>query len=405
MRLLKSFADFFELHKSNSFIISCSGGVDSQVLLYLALKFFDHDKIQVIYFDHSKRLDTWVDIAMIKNLLIGTSVKFSVVKVDLGSDLAKYSRRMVTPLWDLNSNQVSKQSSFQALSSNFRYNYLQSICSKTGSLILTAHHLDDQTESLLMNLSVKASYIGLTPMMSGEFRIIRPFLDLNIKKSEILSFANGYRISFNLDSSNLELLYKRNLFRYYLSSDLFSSEFVKSLNLISLENSRVSKDRLEFALTYLIKVQGFYVLDLDSKFNDYLLEIFYLLFGVLSKGVFSEFCDFIDSAGASKIFSYNSVNCYKSKNAVFFTCKSFDQIVSDLFGSHIVENSNVCFAREDMRFFLNGTSYSYKRFFRKLDIPVFLRKYTPVVLEGDNEFKLYSKSLILSVYKNFIKLA
>ena len=62
--------NFFECfaNSKQKFILSCSGGVDSQVMLFLALKYLPHDLLTVVYFNHNKRNDIDYDVAAIKSL-------------------------------------------------------------------------------------------------------------------------------------------------------------------------------------------------------------------------------------------------------------------------------------------------------------------------------------------------
>ena len=116
--------NFFECFANSKqrFILSCSGGVDSQVMLFLALKYLPHELLTVVYFNHNKRKDIDYDIAAVKSLLFATNIELKVVPVLLDSPLAFNSRFLKTPLWDLNGCNVAKSlNNFQALSSNFRY--------------------------------------------------------------------------------------------------------------------------------------------------------------------------------------------------------------------------------------------------------------------------------------------
>lgn len=77
--------------------------------------------------------------------------------------------------------------------------------------ILTAHHADDNAETLLMNFCRGTGLHGLTgiPMKSG--RLLRPLLGFSRKELE--AFAREQSLSWVDDSSNLSTKYTRNLFR------------------------------------------------------------------------------------------------------------------------------------------------------------------------------------------------
>ena len=77
--------------------------------------------------------------------------------------------------------------------------------------LLTAHHSDDNTETLLMNFFRGTGLHGLTgiPEKSGHLR--RPLLPFT--KEELLAFAKEQQLGFVEDSSNLSSKYTRNYFR------------------------------------------------------------------------------------------------------------------------------------------------------------------------------------------------
>lgn len=77
--------------------------------------------------------------------------------------------------------------------------------------LLTAHHADDNAETLLMNFFRGTGLHGLTgiPEKSGYIR--RPLLPFT--KEELLAFAKEHQLEFVEDSSNLSSKYTRNFFR------------------------------------------------------------------------------------------------------------------------------------------------------------------------------------------------
>ncbi|MBP5307230.1 MAG: tRNA lysidine(34) synthetase TilS [Paludibacteraceae bacterium] len=77
--------------------------------------------------------------------------------------------------------------------------------------IAVAHHLDDSIETLLINLVRGTGIRGMTGIKPKQGRIIRPFLC--VFRSEIEKYLTAQRISFLVDSTNLENNYVRNRFR------------------------------------------------------------------------------------------------------------------------------------------------------------------------------------------------
>ncbi|MBL7739337.1 MAG: tRNA lysidine(34) synthetase TilS [Chitinophagaceae bacterium] len=77
--------------------------------------------------------------------------------------------------------------------------------------LLTAHHADDNNETLLMNFFRGTGLHGLTgiPVKAGYIR--RPLLTFS--KEELMIFAKENKLDFAEDSSNLSSKYTRNYFR------------------------------------------------------------------------------------------------------------------------------------------------------------------------------------------------
>ena len=77
--------------------------------------------------------------------------------------------------------------------------------------LLTAHHADDNAETVLMNFCRGTGLHGLTGIPVSYGNIRRPLLSFT--KNELLSFAKENKLDFVEDSSNLSSKYTRNFFR------------------------------------------------------------------------------------------------------------------------------------------------------------------------------------------------
>jgi len=88
--------------------------------------------------------------------------------------------------------------------------------SRLRTFLLTAHHADDNIETIVMNFFRGTGLHGLTGIpISGPSAVLayikRPLLPFS--KKEIIEFANENKLKFVEDSSNLSSKYTRNLFR------------------------------------------------------------------------------------------------------------------------------------------------------------------------------------------------
>ncbi|MDD3679044.1 MAG: tRNA lysidine(34) synthetase TilS [Patescibacteria group bacterium] len=168
-------------------ILAVSGGVDSAVLLYLSQKMLPRDNLIVAHINHGLRRESENEAIFVRGLARNYGLIF-------------YSKDM-----DLNKKD-------EATSRQKRYEYLNWLASKeTADYILTAHHLSDQVETVLLNLTRGSGPLDLWGMEELNGNILRPFLA--IPKAEILNYAKKNKIRFVTDESNSDINYSRNRIR------------------------------------------------------------------------------------------------------------------------------------------------------------------------------------------------
>ena len=93
-----------------------------------------------------------------------------------------------------------------------RYDWFDGLLSKFNfDYLVTAHHLDDQIETYLINSSRGSGINGLLGITSSSQKIFRPLL--NILKIDILDYAQQNSVDYREDSSNSSEDYQRNMIR------------------------------------------------------------------------------------------------------------------------------------------------------------------------------------------------
>ena len=80
------------------------------------------------------------------------------------------------------------------------------------TIIATAHHLDDNVETVLMNLFKGTGISGLHGILPKAGKVVRPLLFAT--REEILAYANEQQFTWVEDSSNAETKYTRNYIRH-----------------------------------------------------------------------------------------------------------------------------------------------------------------------------------------------
>lgn len=93
-----------------------------------------------------------------------------------------------------------------------RYKFLFKVATMVGAeKIATAHHLEDQAETVLLHLLRGSGSEGLAAMYPKEGSIIRPLLQLTKKQLSVVCEENHLPYSF--DESNLDIRFSRNRLR------------------------------------------------------------------------------------------------------------------------------------------------------------------------------------------------
>ncbi|MGO2082809.1 tRNA lysidine(34) synthetase TilS [Vagococcus sp.] len=181
-------------------LLAVSSGVDSMVLLELMNRLPSplKPKIGVVHINHQLRPSSNIEADFLQNYC-------------LERDLPYYCRTWMEGL--------SIQSHIEKKARDFRYASFASVAEEAEyTHLLTAHHQDDQVETILMRLISGHRLKSLEGIVSkrqlGEVALLRPLLPY--RKTELSVFAKEERIPYFEDESNQELTYFRNRIRHEL---------------------------------------------------------------------------------------------------------------------------------------------------------------------------------------------
>lgn len=109
----------------------------------------------------------------------------------------------------------NRTASVQAEARRIRYDFFASCCLKFGyNHIVTAHHKEDQVETLLMNLLRGKSSRVMKGIPTSAGQRIRPLIE--ITKVEILGYAKEQNLTYYIDATNAQNKYLRNKVRNQL---------------------------------------------------------------------------------------------------------------------------------------------------------------------------------------------
>ena len=199
MNLLQQFKEFIGKESlflpAEKLLLAVSGGLDSVVLSDLCYK---------AGFDFT--------IAHCNFQLRGEeSMRDEQFVQQLG---ARYSKEVLVKHFDTKTFASQNKVSIQVAARELRYAWFYELLGKDKSLhyLITAHHLDDNIETMLMNLFKGTGIAGLRGILPKQDKLLRPLLFAN--KEIIHQYAMADQLSWAEDSSNSTDDYSRNYFRH-----------------------------------------------------------------------------------------------------------------------------------------------------------------------------------------------
>ena len=206
-----------KLPNHSTIVIAVSGGPDSMVLLSLLYKIKKEKNLKLIcaHVNHKLRKESEEEAKMLKTFCTHNNIIFEYMEInEYKGNKENYARKK-------------------------RYEFFEKLIKKySSSYLLTAHHGDDLTETIMMRLirgSSLKGYAGFNEITEKEnYKIIRPLITKT--KEEILNYAIKNNIPYAIDKTNNSDVFTRNRIRKYILPKL--KEENKSVHLKFLEFSK-----------------------------------------------------------------------------------------------------------------------------------------------------------------------
>jgi tRNA(Ile)-lysidine synthase len=202
LSLFKDALNRMGLTPGDRLLVAVSGGMDSVVLTKLCL---------LAGLDFS--------IAHVNFQLRGEESKRDELFVQ---ELAKSCNKFFfTEAFDTLRYAETHKCSVQVAARELRYNWFKALTGRDHEkfkYLLTAHHLDDSIETMLMHFFRGTGITGLTGIPERNDYIVRPLL--NFSKNQLKTFAVTHQLAWVEDSSNDKDDYTRNYFRNQLIPSL-----------------------------------------------------------------------------------------------------------------------------------------------------------------------------------------
>ena len=237
-----------EISNNSSVIIATSGGPDSMVLLtlLLAVKKEKNLKLVCAHVNHKLRKESDDEAEMVKKYCEKENIIFEYMTIDkYKGNIENYARAK-------------------------RYEFFDKLIKKYSSpYLLTAHHGDDLTETIMMRLirgSSLKGYAGFSEITEKKgYKIYRPLITKT--KTELLNYAKENNIPYAIDQTNESDNYTRNRIRKYILPTLKKEN--KNVHLKFLEFSKIISETEDYFEKVLAKkIEKIYQ---DNKLN---VEIF-----------------------------------------------------------------------------------------------------------------------------------
>ena len=183
----------FSQLKDKKLLLAVSGGIDSMVLLDLFYKLrFDICVVHCNFQLRGKESDG--DEMLVRETCQDSYIPYFIESFDT-LEFAKENKL-----------------SIQLAARKLRYDWFQEIISLGFDYVLTAHHLDDNVETFLINFIRGTGLEGLTGIPAQNGNIVRPMLPFS--REEIENYAQANQIQWREDSSNASDKYFRNKLRH-----------------------------------------------------------------------------------------------------------------------------------------------------------------------------------------------
>lgn len=211
--------------KIKKYLLAVSGGADSMVLAHI---FRDLQlSFEIAHVNYKLREnDSDLDQKTVEDFCTNFNIKFH--------------------LYEVSDKDQKPENSVQLWARDLRYTFFRKIKNEQNiDFLVTAHHLNDQLETFIINLSKASGLKGLSGIPSNENQILRPLLDFS--KQEIYDFAGEKNIEFREDLSNQKNDYLRNRIRNEIApklletNDHFLQNFSRSLDYLNQSKNFVEE--------------------------------------------------------------------------------------------------------------------------------------------------------------------
>lgn len=222
-KITKNILKYNLIEDKDTVLIGLSAGPDSVFLTLMLYKQIEILKkhnisfnIEAAHINHKIRDDATNDANIARSLCERLNIPIYIEEVNV-VELAK-----------------KQKIGIEECGRNVRYDLFYNLCKKHKKYkIAVAHNMEDNAETIIMNLLRGAATKGLKAMEYINQNVIRPLL--NISKSDIVQYLDYNNIEYAIDKTNFENNYTRNKIRNTLLNELkkYNPNIIQTLNNMS----------------------------------------------------------------------------------------------------------------------------------------------------------------------------
>lgn len=397
-----------KLDKNKKYLLACSFGTDSMVLLHLLLE--DGYDFSVAHVNYNLRSESKSEQQKLNDFCLENNLQLFIHEV----------------------NETLGDSNLEAKCRDIRYKFFKELYeTHKFDALLVAHQEDDLIETYLLQIKRKniVSYYGLhQERVVFGMNVLRPLLDWS--KNDILAYLTSNNIPHSIDKTNLEDTYSRNKIRHSVVEKLSESERKEIRTKIDTLNEKTSKNRLKLSK-----------LDLNSK--DILLSLSdeelplavhmllenSNLFHPISQKMVQSIKKILLSEKPNVILKISkTINFIKEYDKVSFVtnyqCNDYEYVLSkptvldtpyfkldfrgDTSNRNVKESDyplTIRNAKKDDKFYISGYEVTVRRAFIDWKMPMSLRNKWPVICNKEGKViyvPRYSKNFKCTGKESFI---
>lgn len=344
-------------YEDKKYLLTISGGKDSCAMAHLFHEFHLNFDIAHCNF-HLRGTDSDRDQQFVENLA------------------KEYQVKCFVKHFDTIKLQENSGKSVEMVAREIRYEWFNEI-GKNYDYIVTAHHANDNAETILLNISRGTGLKGLTgiPIING--KIIRPLLSLT--SDDIKHYLAENKLEFCEDYTNSETKYQRNKIRNIVIPELknVNESIIYTLN----KESKIWKKQFQFYEyqintlidKYLHKEKDHDFVEINEIENEPFKEL--LLYEILSQYHFSEscvlnICENLKHSSGNKYYS-EDFQIFIERDKIIITKKdsnenyykvyqSYEELNDDDFSIELIENKqNIKFEKKNNVAYFDAEKFKF----------------------------------------------